>query len=55
MGQVPPAFSFGIIADVQYADRDDALNFSGSRLRRYRTSKRLWEGAVQWFREEQAR
>ena len=55
MGQVPPAFSFGIIADVQpgtflhnflslsletapcswrYADRDDALNFSGSRLRR---------------------
>ncbi|CAE7267944.1 unnamed protein product, partial [Symbiodinium sp. CCMP2456] len=50
---VPPAFSFGIIADVQYADRDDALNFSGSRLRRYRTSKRLWEGAVQWFREEQ--
>lgn len=47
-----PLFRFGLIADVQYANRDDALNFSGSRLRRYRNSRTLWDRAVKWFRDE---
>jgi len=46
-------FRFGVIADVQYADREDALNFTGSRLRRYRTSRDLWNQAVKWFRDEE--
>lgn len=48
-----PRFSFGLIADVQYADTDDAYNFSRTRIRRYRQSKRLWERAVEsWLEEE---
>lgn len=47
-----PLFRFGLIADVQYANRDDALNFSGSRLRRYRNSRSLWDRAVKWFCDE---
>lgn len=48
-----PLFRFGVVADVQYADREDALNFSGSRLRRYRRSRELWDQAVKWFDEEE--
>lgn len=45
-------FRFGVVADVQYADQDDAYNFSGNRLRRYRQSRAHWEQAVEWWREE---
>lgn len=31
-----PLFSFGAIADVQYADCDDGWNFAKTRIRRYR-------------------
>lgn len=47
-----PVFRFGIVADVQYADREDAYNFSGTRLRRYRQAKEIWEESVQWWLEE---
>jgi manganese-dependent ADP-ribose/CDP-alcohol diphosphatase len=33
-----PLFRFGLIADVQYADIDDATNFSGDSVRNYRST-----------------
>jgi len=47
-------FRFGVIADVQYANRDDAPNYIGSRIRRYRRSRQLWNEAVQWWHHEDA-
>lgn len=37
----PPLFTFGVIADIQYADIDDGYNFTGSRRRYYRSSLQL--------------
>ena len=31
-----PAFRFGVIADIQYCDCDDASNFAGTEVRKYR-------------------
>eukprot|EP00933_Yihiella_yeosuensis_P043988 TRINITY_DN39030_c1_g3_i2.p1 TRINITY_DN39030_c1_g3~~TRINITY_DN39030_c1_g3_i2.p1 ORF type:complete len:489 (+),score=76.49 TRINITY_DN39030_c1_g3_i2:42-1469(+) len=50
--QEEPLFRFGVIADVQYANRDDAPNFTGSRIRRYRQSKEIWEKSIDWFQKE---
>lgn len=41
-----PLFSFGIIADVQYADTDDAYNYSKTKMRYYRNSINLLKDAV---------
>ncbi|XP_038831143.1 manganese-dependent ADP-ribose/CDP-alcohol diphosphatase [Salvelinus namaycush] len=40
-----PLFTFGIIADIQYADIDDGFNFKRSRKRYYRNSLRLLHNA----------
>lgn len=39
-------FRFGVIADIQYADADDAMNFQGTKMRRYRNSLSVFEDAV---------
>jgi len=39
-------FRFGLIADIQYVDADDAMNFQGTRMRRYRHSLGVYEKAV---------
>ena len=41
-----PVFSFGVIADIQYADIDDAHNFAKTELRRYRHALSESEKAV---------
>lgn len=45
--QLPSIFKFGIIADVQYCDEDDAMNFQGTSMRRYRNSLNIFESAIQ--------
>ncbi|KAM4691681.1 LOW QUALITY PROTEIN: dual specificity mitogen-activated protein kinase kinase 4 [Rhinophrynus dorsalis] len=42
-----PYFSFGIIADIQYADKDNGYNYTKTRMRYYRNSLTLLRGAVQ--------
>ena len=37
-GTEAPAFTFGLLADIQYADVDDKPNFTGTQWRRYRNS-----------------
>ena len=41
-----PLFSFGVIADIQYVDSEDAMNFQGSTMRRYRQSFNTFKEAV---------
>lgn len=48
-----PLFTFGVIADIQYADLDDGSNFSRTRTRYYRNSLQLlrkaqehWSGSA---------
>lgn len=41
-----PLFTFGIIADVQYADIDDGYNFERTRRRYYRNSLQLLTNAL---------
>lgn len=43
---VRPVFSFGVIADIQYCDCDDATNFAGTEHRKYRDTLRQTELAV---------
>ncbi|XP_061912471.1 manganese-dependent ADP-ribose/CDP-alcohol diphosphatase isoform X2 [Entelurus aequoreus] len=40
-----PLFTFGVIADIQHADIDDAFNFTQTRRRFYRNSLRLLKEA----------
>ena len=40
-------FKFGIIADVQYVDAPDALNFNQVKLRKYRQSKSIYGKATE--------
>ena len=47
-----PLLKFGVIADIQYCDIDDAENFSGTEFRRYRSSLEGAKKAVERFREE---
>ncbi|KAM9837121.1 manganese-dependent ADP-ribose/CDP-alcohol diphosphatase [Aulostomus maculatus] len=43
--QQPPLFTFGVIADIQYADMDDGFNYSRTRRRYYRSSLQLLRNA----------
>ncbi|TFJ99705.1 Tripartite motif-containing protein 7 [Platysternon megacephalum] len=45
-------FSFGVIADIQYADIEDGYNFWGSRRRYYRHSLHLLQSAVDGWNKE---
>ncbi|XP_053309992.1 manganese-dependent ADP-ribose/CDP-alcohol diphosphatase isoform X2 [Spea bombifrons] len=47
-------FSFGVVADIQYADIDDGYNFMKTRMRYYRNSLTLLKDAVaEWSKESQ--
>ncbi|XP_068770169.1 manganese-dependent ADP-ribose/CDP-alcohol diphosphatase isoform X1 [Struthio camelus] len=48
-----PLFSFGVIADIQYADAEDGYDFWGCRQRYYRHSLRLLRAAVEAWAAEQ--
>ncbi|KAA8581015.1 manganese-dependent ADP-ribose/CDP-alcohol diphosphatase isoform X1 [Etheostoma spectabile] len=43
--QQTPLFTFGVIADIQYADVDDGYNFARTRRRYYRSSLKLLRNA----------
>ncbi|XP_029311767.1 manganese-dependent ADP-ribose/CDP-alcohol diphosphatase [Cottoperca gobio] len=43
--QQTPLFTFGLIADIQYADIDDGLNYTRTRRRYYRSSLQLLRNA----------
>ncbi|XP_028821569.1 manganese-dependent ADP-ribose/CDP-alcohol diphosphatase-like [Denticeps clupeoides] len=51
----PPLFTFGVIADVQYADIDDGANYTRTRARYYRNSVRLLRRACRAWSEEDVR
>ena len=54
MSTVPPPaplFSFGVIADVQWADDEDGYNFVRTVARRYRGAFRTLGRAVDWWKE----
>ena len=53
MAKRAPRFAFGVIADVQYADVDDAFDFHKTHIRRYRHALKVFEAAVQGFKEYQ--
>ena len=44
-----PAFSFGVIADVQWADLPNGTNFARTRRRHYRGSLHVLRAAVDWW------
>ncbi|RVE59977.1 hypothetical protein OJAV_G00194200 [Oryzias javanicus] len=46
-----PLFTFGVIADVQYADIDDGYNYTRTRKRYYRSSLQLLKNARDAWRE----
>nr|XP_061823006.1 manganese-dependent ADP-ribose/CDP-alcohol diphosphatase-like [Nerophis lumbriciformis] len=50
-----PLFTFGVIADIQYADIDDAFNFTQTRRRFYRNSLRLLKEARETWCQSPAR
>ena len=41
-----PLFSFGVIADIQYVDAPDAMNFQNTTMRRYRQSFNIFKDAI---------
>lgn len=45
-----PKFSFGVIADIQYADIDDAMNFQKTKVRRYRNSLKIFKDAAHYWK-----
>ena len=45
-----PTFSFGVIADVQWADLPDGTNFAGTTRRCYRGALAQLSDAVDWWR-----
>lgn len=47
-----PLFSFGIIADIQYADLEDGFNYQRSRRRYYRHSLVHLQGAIEDWNKE---
>ncbi|XP_036382168.1 manganese-dependent ADP-ribose/CDP-alcohol diphosphatase isoform X1 [Megalops cyprinoides] len=49
---IQPLFTFGIIADIQYADIDDGFNFKRTRKRYYRNSLKLLRRANEKWRTE---
>ncbi|XP_054591896.2 manganese-dependent ADP-ribose/CDP-alcohol diphosphatase [Nothobranchius furzeri] len=50
-----PLFTFGVIADVQYADVDDGYNYSRTRKRYYRSSLELLRKAQKRWSESAAK
>ncbi|XP_071751973.1 manganese-dependent ADP-ribose/CDP-alcohol diphosphatase [Centroberyx gerrardi] len=46
-----PLFTFGVIADIQYADIDDGFNFRRTRRRYYRSSLQLLRNAQESWSE----
>ena len=44
-----PIFSFGVIADVQWADHDDGYNYGGTVVRKYRGAFATLVRAVDWW------
>ena len=47
----PPLFTFGVIADIQYADIDDGFNYTRTQRRYYRSSLQLLRNAREsWSR-----
>lgn len=44
-----PLFSFGVIADVQWADADDGYNYAKTVKRCYRGAFQVLENAVDWW------
>ncbi|XP_031179878.1 manganese-dependent ADP-ribose/CDP-alcohol diphosphatase isoform X1 [Sander lucioperca] len=49
--QQTPLFTFGVIADIQYADIDDGYNFTRTRRRYYRSSLKLLRNARESWSE----
>ncbi|XP_035526582.1 manganese-dependent ADP-ribose/CDP-alcohol diphosphatase [Morone saxatilis] len=49
--QQTPLFTFGVIADIQYADLDDGYNYSRTRRRYYRSSLQLLRNAQESWSE----
>nr|DBA27470.1 TPA: hypothetical protein GDO54_007959 [Pyxicephalus adspersus] len=49
-----PLFTFGVIADIQYADKDDGYNYVKTRIRYYRSSLSLLQDAAQDWASEPA-
>ncbi|XP_007257279.2 manganese-dependent ADP-ribose/CDP-alcohol diphosphatase isoform X1 [Astyanax mexicanus] len=52
-GAPPPLFSFGVIADIQFADKDDGFNFLRTRKRFYRNSLQILKNASRCWEEEE--
>lgn len=50
-----PVFTFGLIADIQYADLKDGYNFHGTRKRYYRNSLHLLRNAIRHWNEEEVK
>ncbi|XP_022597969.1 manganese-dependent ADP-ribose/CDP-alcohol diphosphatase [Seriola dumerili] len=49
--QQRPLFTFGVIADIQYADIDDGFNYTRTRRRYYRSSLQLLRNAQESWSE----
>lgn len=45
-------FSFGVIADVQYADADDGVNFEKTKTRRFRNGLKILQSAAEWWKAQ---
>lgn len=54
-GTPEPLFTFGVIADIQYADKDDGYNYVKTRMRYYRSSLSLLRDATQEWASETCR
>ncbi|XP_040187112.1 manganese-dependent ADP-ribose/CDP-alcohol diphosphatase isoform X2 [Rana temporaria] len=55
MDEAPgPLFTFGVIADIQYADKDDGYNYVQTRVRYYRSSLSLLQDATREWASENA-
>lgn len=50
-----PLFTFGVIADIQYADRNDALNYPRTVVRHYRNARTLTKLAYEYWSSLPAR
>ncbi|KAM9462315.1 manganese-dependent ADP-ribose/CDP-alcohol diphosphatase isoform 1-T1 [Clarias gariepinus] len=50
-----PVFTFGLIADIQYADLKDGHNFHGTRKRYYRNSLHLLRNAIRHWNDEEVK
>lgn len=44
-----PMFSFGVIADIQYANSPDHFNFKKTKLRRYKNSLEIYKQAIDYW------